>query len=101
MVAKGLLGAGITLACAMMAPRVLLQVSVVRPSLLPYVIFPIGVLGAVPLAFSLNATHGAAGSVMKDNRCIQNPLAINAALALVLVLLGFDNCGARRPRSIG
>jgi uncharacterized membrane protein (DUF4010 family) len=45
-----LLGAGISLAAGTMAIRILVEVSVVNPALLPIRIAPIGCLAMVPLA---------------------------------------------------
>lgn len=76
------LGAGIALACAIMAPRVAIEVGVVAPALLERLWLPLGLLTLVPLAYASLAARAGGASAPAGGPVLRNPLAIGAALIL-------------------
>jgi uncharacterized membrane protein (DUF4010 family) len=81
-----LAGAAIALACATMAPRMLLTLSFVSPSLVLRLL-PVGLaLTAVPLAAGLWLARGRARARGSAALQVENPLALRQALALGLLL---------------
>lgn len=86
----GLLSAGITLACATMAPRVFVIVTVVQPQLAVPLALPLALLGLIPLGYALATVRHGAAEPDDGEMMIHNPLAIRTALALaagVVVLM--------------
>ena len=88
-----LLGAGIALAAGTMALRILVEVSIVNPALLPSLVLPIAVLAVVPLLTAgviATRTKAAASSAEVE---LKNPIELGAALgygavfALLFILI--------------
>lgn len=77
-----LLGAGITLACAAMVPRVLVELAAVNSALVPLVLPPLAMLATVPLLATawIARRHPAKGQ--SDAVGISNPLEIGQALII-------------------
>jgi uncharacterized membrane protein (DUF4010 family) len=82
------LGAGISLAAGMMALRILVEVTIVNPALLPRMVIPIAFLAIVPLLtvgvilLRQPPVASASGVVLK------NPIELGAALGYGLILSG-------------
>jgi uncharacterized membrane protein (DUF4010 family) len=81
-----LLGAGIALAAATMAPRVMLEIAVVQPRLLPLLWLPFAILGGAPLAFAFLIARREKPATSGAELRIKNPLALEMALVLGLGL---------------
>lgn len=81
-----LLGAGIALACGTMAPRLLFEVAVVNPALVPPLLPGMIALAVVPLvaAFWVARHSSAKGKV--ENVGVDNPLEIRQALIITVLL---------------
>jgi len=81
-----LLGAGISLAGGIMAVRLLIEIGIVNPSLLPLLIVPIGLLAIVPLiatvAIAIRTTQNVSSAEVK----LKNPVELGAALGFAAVL---------------
>ena len=81
-----LLGAGISLAGGIMAVRLLIEIGIVNPSLLPLLIVPIGLLAIVPLiatvAIAIRTTQNISSAEVK----LKNPVELGAALGFAAVL---------------
>ena len=81
-----LLGAGISLAGGIMAVRLLIEIGIVNPSLLPLLIVPIGLLAIVPLiatvAIAIRTTQNLSSAEVK----LKNPVELGAALGFAAVL---------------
>lgn len=81
-----LLGAGISLAGGIMAVRLLIEIGIVNPSLLPLLIAPIGLLAIVPLiatvAIAIRTTQNVSSAEVK----LKNPVELGAALGFAAVL---------------
>lgn len=80
------LGAGIALAAGIMAVRILLEVSLVNPALLPLLIAPIAVLAIVPglAAAMITLRHSARESTAEIP--LRNPIELGAALGYGAIL---------------
>ncbi len=76
------LGAGVALACAIMAPRVAVEVGVVAPALLDRLWLPLGLLALVPLVYAGLAARAGGAAAPAGGPVLRNPLAIGAALIL-------------------
>jgi uncharacterized membrane protein (DUF4010 family) len=80
------LGAGISLAAGMMGLRVLIEVSVINPALLPFLIAPISLLAAVPFltagAIVLRKPPSTTGTGVE----LRNPIELGAALGYGAIL---------------
>lgn len=87
--AVSLLGAGISLAAAIMAIRVLLEVSIVNPSLLPLLIAPISCLALVPLIAAILITLKGSPEISATTVDLRNPIELGSAIFFggVLALL--------------
>jgi uncharacterized membrane protein (DUF4010 family) len=83
-----LLGAGIALAAATMAPRLLLEVGVINRSLLDLVALPIALLAVVPLLAALAIARLTAALDGQAEIAIGNPLELKAALGFGAALTG-------------
>jgi uncharacterized membrane protein (DUF4010 family) len=87
-----LLGAGIALAAATMAPRLLFEVAVVNRSLVGAVALPIAVLGLVPLVAAAWVARDGSRPNAGGEVALRNPLELGPALvygaALTLLFLG-------------
>ncbi len=81
-----LLGAGISLAGGIMAVRLLIEIGIVNPSLLPLLIVSIGLLAIVPLiatvAIAIRTTQNVSSAEVK----LKNPVELGAALGFAAVL---------------
>lgn len=87
-----LLSAGALVASATMFPRVMLEVAVINPGLLPRVLPPLGLMGLVATLYSLWLWRRVKNQAPSDEIHLQNPLALKSAvqfgllLSLILVL---------------
>ncbi len=77
-----ILGAGISLAAGIMAVRILLQVSVVNPALLPLLIVPISLLAIVPLIAAVLIATRIPTPKTAHEMALRNPIELGSALAL-------------------
>jgi uncharacterized membrane protein (DUF4010 family) len=84
--APALLGAGIGIAAATMAPRLLLEVAVVERSLVASIWIPLAVLAAVPLAAAAAIASRAPSPEPAAEVAIRNPLDLEAALLYGAIL---------------
>jgi uncharacterized membrane protein (DUF4010 family) len=88
-----LLGAGISLASGTMALRILVEVSIVNPSLLPLLIPPIAILAIIPLlaagaiALRTPATESSSEVKLKNPIDLGSALGYGAVLAVLFVLI--------------
>lgn len=92
--AAPVLGAGVVLACAVMAPRLLVLVAIINAELVPKIAAPIAALALVPAAASIFMVRSArrrnhqAPEVQLSNPLQLGPaLVFGAALALLMVLV--------------
>ena len=81
-----LLGAGISLAAAIMAIRVLLEVTVVNASLLPLLLPPIACLAIVPLIAAVVIALRGVKEVSPANVDLRNPIELGSAIFFGVVL---------------
>lgn len=87
-----LLGAGIALACATMAPRLLIEVAAVNRTLVPLILPGLAALAAVPLIAAVyvarrHANHGQTGDIGVGNPLeLTQAVIIGAILAAVFML---------------
>jgi uncharacterized membrane protein (DUF4010 family) len=86
--AARLLSAGISVACAMMAPRIWLLASAIEPDLGQRLAPALLVLGAVPAAYALYTSRSARADAPGDAVLIDNPFAIRAALLMAVAVAG-------------
>jgi uncharacterized membrane protein (DUF4010 family) len=86
-----LLGAGIALAAATMAPRLLFEVAVVNRALVPRLALPIALLGLIPLVAAAWVSRAAPRAAPTEAVALRNPLDLGSALiygaALTLLFL--------------
>jgi uncharacterized membrane protein (DUF4010 family) len=92
--AAPVLGAGVALACAVMAPRLLVLVSIINVGLLPRIVVPLAALGLVPAAASIVLVRRAQRRAhATPDVQLSNPLQLGpalifaAALAILFVLV--------------
>ncbi|VAW60077.1 FIG01200667: hypothetical protein [hydrothermal vent metagenome] len=90
---KGLLGAGILLACATMFPRVLLISSLINPALFNQLIVPMAVMTLLILSFAAVVWHKKSSQPLDELTQLKNPLELKPALffsglLIVVILLG-------------
>lgn len=83
-----LLGVGIALACATMAPRLLIEVAAVNQALVPRVFPGLAALAAVPLLAAVWVARRHTGREETGDVGINNPLEIGQALVIGAVLAG-------------
>lgn len=89
---QALLGAGIALACATMAPRLLVEVAAVNAALVPLILPGLAGLATVPLLAAVyvtrrHASRGEAGDIGIGNPLeLTQALVIGALLAVIFVL---------------
>jgi uncharacterized membrane protein (DUF4010 family) len=83
---QALLGVGIALACATMAPRLLIEVAAVNQALVPIVLPGLAALAAVPLAAALWVARRYAHHADTSDLGINNPLELGQALIIGAVL---------------
>lgn len=81
-----LLGVGIALACAAMAPRIVVEVAIVHPALLPAVIPPLAVLAVMPVLAVVLVLRKRRRSVGDGELSLGNPLQLRTALTMGLLL---------------
>jgi uncharacterized membrane protein (DUF4010 family) len=86
-----LLGAGIALAAATMAPRLLIEVAVVNRDLVPRLALPIALLGLIPLVAAVWVSRAEPHPAPGEGVALRNPLELGSALiygaALTLLFL--------------
>jgi uncharacterized membrane protein (DUF4010 family) len=87
-----LLGAGIGLAAAMMGLRVGVLVSLVAPSLLPWLALPLASLAAVPVVATALARprSRARSEADSDSLLLRNPLELDVALGWAALIVGLS-----------
>ncbi|MDJ0696970.1 MgtC/SapB family protein [Mastigocoleus sp. MO_188.B34] len=81
-----LLGAGISLAAATMAVRLLIEVGVVNPALLPWLTAPLGLLAIVPLVASVIIATQVKQNPSSAQLKLNNPVELGAAFGFAVVL---------------
>ncbi len=81
-----LLGAGISLAAATMAVRLLIEVGVVNPALLPWLTVPLGLLAIVPLVASVIIATRVKQNPSSAQLKLNNPVELGAAFGFAVVL---------------
>lgn len=81
-----LLGAGISLAGGVMAVRLLIEIGIVNPSLLPLLIIPIALLAIVPLIAAVIIATQTNQNISPAEVKLKNPVELGAALGFALVL---------------
>jgi uncharacterized membrane protein (DUF4010 family) len=86
--AARLLSAGISVACAMMAPRIWLLASAIEPDLARRLAPSLLVLGLVPAAWALYTSRSTHADAPGDAVLIDNPFAIRAALLMAAAVAG-------------
>ncbi len=82
-----LLGVGIALSAATMAPRLMVEVAAIRPSLVAEIWLPLAVLGAIPLAAAIALGYSSSAGGASVEPAIRNPLNIGAAAILAAGLV--------------
>jgi len=90
---KGLLGAGILLACGTMFPRVLLISSLINPALFNQLIAPMAVMTSLVLILAAIVWHRNSEQAFGELTQLKNPLELKPAfifsgLLIVVILLG-------------
>ncbi len=81
-----LLGAGISLAAATMAVRLLIEVGVVNPALLPWLTAPLALLAIVPLVASVIIATRVKQNPSSAQLKLNNPVELGAAFGFAVVL---------------
>lgn len=81
-----LLGAGISLAAGIMAVRLLIEIGIVNPALLPSLIIPVGCLAIVPLIASVVIAARTTQSTSSAEVKLRNPVELGAALGFAVIL---------------
>ena len=81
-----LLGAGISLAAATMAVRLLIEVGVVNPDLLPWLTVPLSLLAIVPLVASVIIATRVKQNPSSAQLKLNNPVELGAAFGFAVVL---------------
>ncbi len=85
---KGLLGAGILLACATMFPRVLLISSLINPALFNQLAVPMAVMTLLILSFAAVIWHKKSSQPFDELTQLKNPLELKPALFFSGLLIG-------------
>jgi len=81
-----LLGAGISLAAGTMAVRLLIEVGIVNPALLPWLTTPVALLAIVPLVAAIVIATRSRQSTSPAEVELNNPVELGAALGFAGVL---------------
>ena len=81
-----LLGAGISLAAGTMAVRLLIEVGVVNPALLPLLTAPVALLAVVPLIAAMVIATRVRQNASSTEVKLDNPVELGAALSFAVVL---------------
>ena len=81
-----LLGAGISLAGGIMAVRLLIEIGIVNPSLVPLLIIPVGLLAIVPLIAAVIIATKTTQNISEAEVKLRNPVELGAALGFAGVL---------------
>ena len=81
-----LLGAGISLAAGIMAVRLLIEIGIVNPALLPSLITPVGCLAIVPLNASVVIAARPTQNTSSAEVKLRNPVELGAALGFAVIL---------------
>ncbi len=81
-----LLGAGISLAAGIMAVRLLIEVGIVNPALVPLLIIPVGLLAIVPLVAAVIIAIRTTQNISSAEVKLKNPVELGAALGFAAVL---------------
>ena len=83
---RRLLAAAALLAAAIMFPRVLVEVAIVNPALLPRLLLPLGLMTAVAIAYAAWLWHRGKGMPDTGDLPLRNPLELGSALQFGLLL---------------
>lgn len=81
-----LLGAGISLAAGIMAVRLLIEIGIVNPALVPLLIIPVGLLAIVPLIAAVTIAIRTTQNISSAEVKLKNPVELGAALGFAAVL---------------
>ena len=78
--AAPLLAAGISLAAAVMAPRLLIEIAIINPSLIPRLMAPITPLALIPLVAAIGVVRQISSPKTSTQIELNNPVELGAAL---------------------
>ena len=81
-----LLGAGISLAAGIMAVRLLIEVGIVNPALLPWLTAPVALLAMVPLVAAIVISTRTKQNTSSAEVKLNNPVELGAAFGFAVVL---------------
>ena len=81
-----LLGAGISLAAATMAVRLLIEVGIVNPDLLSWLMAPIGLLAIIPLIAAIVIATTTKQNSLSAEVKLSNPVELGAAFGFAVIL---------------
>lgn len=81
-----LLSVGVLIASATMFPRVLIEVSIINPALLPHLVAPLGLITLVAAGYSVWLWHSTDKSGDATALRLENPLQLKSALQFGLLL---------------